>query len=120
MAINACSINAFTINGARCRTPNLFRPAPVVGIIGTNNRNVSNDFARQYPHLIRHSEHEVPQPHLEFEQPYITVSAELMGETGSQTLEAKVQMEFVSVTDIQFSEGSVAPDITVNISDISI
>ncbi len=119
MAINACTINAFTINSARCRRPNLFPPDPVVPILGTNNRNLSIAFAERYPHLVRHTEHEVEDhPPLQFEQPFITVTAEFMGETGAQTLEATQHLEFVTVVDLHIGEH--APDITVNISDLSI
>ncbi len=120
MAINSCSINAFTINSARCRRPNLFPPnPPAVTVFGTNNSSVAVDFAKRYPHLVRHTEHELDDhPPLQFEQPFITVTAEFMGQTGTHTLEAKPHLEFVSVVDLKISEPS--PDITVNISDFSI
>ena len=121
MAINACTINAFTINSARCRRPNLFPPNPPQQILGTNNSSVSIGFAKQYPHLVRHVEHDIEDhPPLVFEQPFITVSAELLGSAGSQTIEAKQQLEFVSVIDLKVGEPIKQTAVSVNISDFKI
>lgn len=117
MAINSCTINAFTINSLRCRRPDLFRPLPPVDTVaGTNNGHIRDTFAIQHPDLVRHIENE---PVLQFEQPFVTVTAELMGETGSQTLEAKQQLEFAVVTDLTIGEGR-NEDVAVNISDFTI
>ena len=54
---------------------------------------------------------------LPFEQPFITVTAELFGARGSQTLEATTRLDFVIVTDLEINHQDV---ITVNISEMEI
>jgi len=51
------------------------------------------------------------------EQPYITVTAEIMGMRGSETIEATARLDFVIVSDLEINEG---PEITVNISEMEI
>lgn len=116
MAINACSINAFTIAAARCRRPNLFRP-PVGPTFGNGNGSVRDQFAQYRPQLF---DKEHVEPQLYFEQPYISVMAELLGTKGLQTVEAKPQLEFVVVTGLEIGEPEEAKAITVNILDLSI
>ena len=119
MAINSCTINSFTLNSARCRRAIIIPPEPPVTSLGTNNAHVSVAFAKQHPHLVRHAEYEIEdQPQLKFEQPFITVTAELMGEVGTHTLESSTQLEFVSVINLHISE--YTSDDTVNILDTSI
>lgn len=117
MAINACSINAFTIDAARCRRPNLFRP-PVGPTFGNGNGTVRDEFAQFYPHLFDRERE--PEPQLYFEQPFISVAAELLGAKGIQTVEAKPQLEFVVVTGLEIGEPEEVQAITVNILDLSI
>jgi hypothetical protein len=117
MAINACSINAFTIDAARCRRSNLFRP-PVGPTFGNGNGTVRDKFAEVRPHLF--DKERTPEPQLYFEQPFITVTAELLGSKGLQTVEAKPQLEFVVVTALEIGEPEEAQAITVNILDLSI
>lgn len=124
MSINFCTLTGSTIdtfcgNRRGIILQNLltekYPPAPAA--LGTNNRTVSIDFARRYPHLVQHVDHEIDRPQLQFEQPFVYVTAELMGKTGTQTIEATAQLEFVSVTDLKVEPSSA---ITVNISDFSI
>jgi len=126
MSINFCTLTGSTLDtfcgNRRSIIVNQlltekYPPAPSAP--GTNNHHVSTDFARRYPHLVQHVEHEEIKP-LTFEQPFITVSAELLGDVGTQTLEAKVQMEFATVTDLKIGDSPAPQDISVNISDFSI
>ena len=64
------------------------------------------------------------------EQPIITVSAKIFDMFGSETLEATQRLDFVVVTDLEFGSSptvavtelqmNVAPEITVNISEMEI
>lgn len=54
---------------------------------------------------------------LVYEQPLITVTAELDGVRGSQTIEVTSKMDFVFVTDLTFENTST---VTVNILDLEI
>lgn len=123
MAINSCTINAFTINSARCRRPNLFRPPVPTSIIGTNNRNLSLDFATRFPQLVKHIDYRREDEQLEpltFEQPFFTVTAELLGSVGTQQLDAANRLDFVIVTDLQVGPPRFEQDITVNILDFKV
>jgi len=51
------------------------------------------------------------------EQPFITVTAEIFGMVGSQTLEASARLDFVLVTDLEIN---TLPEIAVNISEMEI
>lgn len=62
-------------------------------------------------------EPEAQRPLQPQEQPFITVSAEILGMKGQETLEVSPRLDFVTVTDLEINEG---PEITVNISDMEI
>lgn len=51
------------------------------------------------------------------EQPFITVTAEIMGLAGSETLDVVNRLDFVTVTDLQF-EDSGDPGLSVNITEM--
>lgn len=51
------------------------------------------------------------------EQPYITVTADILGMRGSETIEATSRIDFVVVTDLEINAGS---DTSVNISNTEI
>lgn len=54
-----------------------------------------------------------------YEQPFISVTVELFGSTGTQTMDvSSVNVDIVSVTNVDF--GSVEPEIVVNIQDFEI
>lgn len=126
MSINFCTLTGSTLDtfcGNR-RQLVLDRlldekyPTPPAVTLGTNNRNVSIDFAKRYPHLTRHVEDDDVKT-LEFEQPFIIVTAELLGIKGEQRLDADRNLNFVVVTDLQLMS-TAAPkqvDLAVNITD---
>jgi hypothetical protein len=116
MAINACSINGFTLHGRRCTdkfailVPILHPTVPPVTYgVGGNPRVLRDTF--------------VPPRELEdrltlnFEQPFITVTVDHDGDIQSQTLEATQQLDFVTVTNLQiFAAPSVGiEDLVVNL-----
>lgn len=105
MAINACTIDGFTLHGKFCRDKfailiPILRP-PVVPVEGTNPRVLRDTF--QYPP--RPFEFE-DKPVLNFEQPFITVEVEFDGVTHTQQIDNAPQMHFVTVTGLQID---VAP-----------
>ncbi len=129
MAINACTLNGFTLHGRRCAD----KFATLIPIL----HPPVTDSTRGNPRVFRDTF--VPPREIEdrltlnFEQPFITVSVEFGGDTQSQTLEATQQLDFVTVTNLQiFAAPSVgiedlmvnlrpsdtAGDVSVNISDL--
>jgi hypothetical protein len=117
MSINFCSIDRSSINsfcGSR-RQVVLDRlldekypvAPPAVITRGGNPQNIRNQFQ-----IARPFEYE-EQPVLTFEQPFITVSVELHGKTGSQTLENQPQAHFVTVTGL-----AIEPTLMVSVSDM--
>lgn len=54
-----------------------------------------------------------------YEQPFISVTVELFGSTGTQTMDvSSANVDIVTVTNVEF--GSVEPEIVVNISEFNI
>ena len=53
-----------------------------------------------------------------YEQPFVTVIVELFGATGTQTMDVSaVNVDIVTITNLNFEVG---PEISVNISDLTI
>jgi hypothetical protein len=127
MSINYCTLTASTTDAfcGRSRTVVLARLKAAKyppTVQGTNNQSFSHDLAKLRPDLVRQvfpdlEEHE----QLNFEQPIITVSAELMGETGMMQLDREARVDFVMAMDFKIGPGlSSGPPVTVNITDLSI
>ena len=114
MAINSCSINGFTLHGRRCSDKfaalvPILHP-PIVASTGTNPRVLRDTF--QLPRQFEIED----QPHLTFEQPIITVTAEIFGVSGSDTQDVSAaQLDFVTVTDLELEP---TLSIDVNITDL--
>lgn len=111
MAINACSINAFTIDGWRCRNRFYDLAAILHPVVGTNPR-VLRDTYQQRPFEIEDEKQQV------FEQPIVTVSVEFYGASNSESQDVSVQqLDFVTVTDFKVKGINSASNISVSISD---
>lgn len=117
MAINACTINFYTINSAGCRRPFPVRPPSPGAFIGTNNQSISKDFARFRPDLTRHVDEPTELPWT-FEVPLITVTAELGGQVGKHSLNTLQSLEVVMASDLTID--AQAASISVNIYDLKI
>ena len=135
--INSSSINAFCANRRSIVIDNLINDK-YGKILGTNNSSVSAQFARLRPDLVQHVIDDLEPHQLQFEQPFIVVTAELMGERGQTQLDATQQSEFVSAFDLKIGEpkGKIQisasnlkitskweleePEISVNITDFEI
>lgn len=132
MAINACTINGFTINSRSCR--NKFDDLviilhPPVVVNGTNPRVLRDGYAIPRPFDFEQPEE---RPTWTFEQPYISVSVEFLGTIGEQTLDStQPQLDFVSVTNLtvvsasapsnaEVSYPDVDSEVTVNIEDFKV
>ena len=117
MALNACSINGFTLNSRRCanqfnRLVPILHPAVLPNPVGGPR------VLRDTPKYNRPFEIE-DTPHLTFEQPIVTVSAEIFGFSGVDTQDVSaVQVDFVSVSDLTVSTDDAF--VGVNISDLRI
>lgn len=114
MALNACSINSFTIDAGRCRDKfadliPILHP-PIVTISGTNPRVLRDTFRRP--------DFDVDdRPPLVYEQPIVSVTAEIFGFSGTDTQDVSaVNTDFVSVTEFNVDDASVI----VNIFDFTI
>lgn len=123
MSINFCTINSSSIN-AFCASrrsiiiDNLIEDKYGKPFIGTNNSSVSTQFAKLRPDLVQHVIDELEPQQLQFEQPFITVSVELLGSVGTQQLEAAPQNEFVAVYNL--SVGEAKGKMNVEASDLTI
>jgi len=105
MSINACSINRNTIN-ALCRRRQQVVVQPVIGHASTGVKP-QVDWIRP----------DIEQPVHSFEQPFITVTVELMGRTGTQTLDVvSTQQHLVTATDFSVATG----ELHVEVSDLAI
>jgi hypothetical protein len=100
MAINACTIDGFTLHGRNCRDkfatliPILHPPVPVVAT-GGNPRVLRDSFVM--PPQFEFED----RPTLNFEQPWVTVEVVFDGVTHTQQLDNGPQMHFVTVTGLQ-------------------
>lgn len=123
MAINACTIDGFTLNGKFCRDKfavliPIFRP-PVVPVEGTNPRVLRNTF--EMPRRFEIEDEKV----LTFEQPIVTVSVEFYGAIGTETQDVSASnADFVTVTGLEIAETPVPVidsevPISVNIFDLN-
>jgi hypothetical protein len=131
MSINYCTLGAATVDGF-CGTQRakvlahlihqaghdvVVPPAPQPTHGGSGGSSYGPGFRQQInqpqyrrpPELDRNIE---APPR---EQPYITVSAEFMGITGSQTIEVTQRLDFVTITDLEVNHDA---SITVNISEM--
>jgi len=97
--INTSSINAFCANRRAIVIDNLIRDK-YTQFLGTNNSSISQQFVKLRPDLVQHVIDDLEPHQLQFEQPFITVTAELLGEVGTQQLEAAVQSTFVAAFDL--------------------
>jgi hypothetical protein len=106
MAINACTIDGFTIDGRFCRdkfaalVPILHPPVPTTSYQG-NPRVLRDTFA--IPPQFEFED----RPTLTFEQPWITVEVVMDGKTHSQQLDNKPQAHFVTVTGLEIAVAAV-------------
>ncbi len=123
MAINACTIDGFTLNGRNCRDKfailiPILRP-PVVPVEGTNPRVLRDTF--RMPRQFELEDDKI----LTFEQPIVTVTVEFYGSTGSETQDVMAaNADFVTVTGLEIAETPVVASdpetpITVNIFDLN-
>ena len=127
MAINACTINSFTIDSRRCRNkfadliPILHPPT----VTGTNPRVLRDNYQVPRPFDFEKPE---DRPTWTFEQPFISVTVEFDGVTGEQTLDnSQSQLDFVSITNFSMQAATDLPasaetdeQVTVNISDFKV
>lgn len=131
MSINFCTLTGSTLdtfcgNSRQIILDRLldekYATPPVQPFIGTNNSSVSKDFTKKFPHLVRHAVEDDERPVLTFEQPFITVSAELMGATGSQQQEVTPRLDFVVASDLNISKTTTSKEVelSVNISDFTV
>lgn len=132
MAINACTIDGFTLHGRRCRDkftaliPILHPPTPT-GAVRGSPRVLRDTYAPQF-------EFE-EKPMLTFEQPFITVQVIFDGVEYSQQLNSSDQLHFVTITGLQISaapqvvvsdlnvfgeELADVPEVVVNITDLEL
>lgn len=123
MAINACTIDGFTLNGRNCRDKfailiPILRP-PVVPVEGTNPRVLRDTF--RMPRQFELEDDKI----LTFEQPIVTVTVEFYGSIGSETQDVMAaNADFVTVTGLEIAETPVVASdpeapITVNIFDLN-
>lgn len=129
MAINFCTLTNSTIdtfcgNRRQIILDRLLRerypPAPPA-VLGTNNASVREALVRQRPELFRRPVEDDERAPLTFEQPFITVSAELLGATGKQQLDAATRLDFVVVTNLKIGERrQQEATVAVNISDFKV
>lgn len=124
MALNACSINGFTVNTRRCashfnRLVPILHPAVLPNPVG--GPRVYRDTAREAIKYDRPFEIE-DTPNLTFEQPIVSVSAEILGFSGTDTQDVSaVQVDFVSVSDLMVADKEIDDAlIGVNIFDLRI
>lgn len=126
MAINFCTIGRDTVNGF-CGTQrakvlaNLIHeaghdiivvpPKPTVGHSGGTTFGRAPVTPMQYRRPV-----ELEKPTTPTELPFITVSAEVFGMSGSETLEVTTRLDFVTITDVEMNVSEIA----VNISDMEI
>lgn len=121
MAINACSVNGFTIDAGRCR--NKF--AALIPILHptTSAPKVSNGgWAKARPpanyrgiNAPRWERDEVPRE-VPTELERITVTASFDGRTGTDTQQITSRPDLVTVTDIRIEAG----EVSVNIANLQI
>jgi hypothetical protein len=119
MAINACSINGFTIDARRCRDKfadliPILRP-PVGGGGGQ-----PNGWAQQRPPAyyrgINPPRWDPPIAPRDTEQERVTVTAEIFGVSGTDTQSVVARPDLVTVTDIHI----VSTEIGVNILNLKV
>lgn len=124
MALNACTINGFTLNSKSCSNKfayliPILHPPVVTPVSGTNPRVLRDTFKFVPPPIPQNFELE-DQPTLTFEQPIVSVSAEILGFSGTDTQDVSAaQADFVTVTGFDLgvsAEANVV--ISVNISDL--
>jgi hypothetical protein len=129
MAINFCTLTNSTIDtfcGNRRQLildrllEERYPPAPPP-VLGTNNSSVREALVRQRPELFRRPAEEEELTQLTFEQPFITVTAELLGTTGTHQLDAATRLDFVVVTNLRIGERhQLEATVAVNISDFKV
>ena len=129
MAINFCTLTNSTIDtfcGNRRQLildrllEERYPPAPPP-VLGTNNSSIRESLVRQRPDLLRRPVEDDERAPLTFEQPFITVAAELMGVKGVQQLDAAARLDFVVVTNLKIGEGyREESTVSVNISDFKV
>ncbi len=132
MAINYCTLGTHTIDtfcGPRRGLilakliaelhPPIVNPQPSVG--GGNPQQIRNTaaiaqiLARQQQRPNFDIDDREP---MVYEQPFVSVTVELFGATGTQTMEmSNTNVDIVTVTNFEFDVG---PEIVVNISDFEI
>jgi hypothetical protein len=128
MSINFCTIASSPVDGF-CGTqrakvlarliPILHPAVPPVVTTGTNPRVLRDTFKFNRPFEIE------DQPTLTFEQPTVTVSAEIFGYYGTDTQDVSAaQVDFVSISDFEFGSSVHEPDhdagvIAVNITELT-
>lgn len=120
MAINSCTIDSFTLD-AFCSprrgmifdrlVDELHPVTPVVSSARGNPRVLRDTFQMPRPFEID------DRQTLTFEQPFVTVTAEILGLSGTDTQDVQAaNTDFVTVTGLDF--GSDETQISVNILDI--
>lgn len=123
MAINACTINGFTLHARRCasqweRLIPVLHPFPPGGDGGAGGAAAGNKYAK----VPQYAPYEIDdRPDLTFEQPFITVSVEILGFSGVDTQEVSaMDTDFVSVSDFSVGEKELIQQVGVNITNLRI
>ncbi len=107
MAINACSINGFTINGRRCSTNiaaliEQLHPTPAISGSARRERYIHQPIEQD------------ERPQLVYEQPIVSVTVEILGFTGTDTQDVSTaSAELVTVSNFEFDA------ISITITDIN-
>lgn len=114
MAINACTIDGFTINSRRCA--NKFAALiPILHPLAPIQNGVGNPRVHRDTFVPPREEQERFDTQFQFEQPIVTVSAEIFGFSGSDTQDVSAaQVDFVSVTEFRVQDDE---QVLVNITE---
>jgi len=130
MAINYCTLSGYTLDTfcGNIRQKVLDRlidekypdiPVPPHGGGGGAGTRPGWSFPYHTP-FQPPTEREEDDLQLPLEQPFVTVSAQLLGASGAQTLEMKQQLDFVVVVGLKVDDADLPPVVAVNITDFNI
>jgi len=125
MAINFCTIGRDTVDGF-CGTQRAKVLATLIHEAGHDivvvppkapiGHSGGSTFGRPQASMQYRQPLPIEKPTIPTELPFITVSAEVFGMSGSETLEVTTRLDFVVVTDLEMNVSEIA----VNISDMEI
>jgi hypothetical protein len=116
MAINACSINGFTIDARRCRD----KFADLIPILRPTHGAQPNGWTQGRPPAyyrgINPPRWEPPPAPRDTEQEIVTVTAKIFGLDGTDTQSIVGRLDLVTVTDIHI----VGTEVGVNILNLKV